>query len=48
MESTDQKLLRLHVEAVWNVQLPALLQDEVELLSESSLTRCKLCAAKLG
>ncbi|MGB8347421.1 MAG: GNAT family N-acetyltransferase [Ktedonobacteraceae bacterium] len=48
MESTDRKLLRLHVEAVWYVQLPALIQDEVELLPESSLPRWKLCAAKLG
>ena len=48
MESTDQKLLRLHVEAVWNVQLPALLQDEVELLPDNSPPRWKLCAAKLS
>ena len=48
MESTDQKLLRLHLEAVWNVQLPALIQDEVELLPDNSPPRWKLCTAKLS
>jgi len=48
MESTDRKLLRLHVEAVWNVQLPALIQNEVELLPESFSPPWKLCAAKLA
>ena len=31
MESTSRTLLRLHVEAVWGIQLPQLTQDDVEL-----------------
>lgn len=48
MELTDRTLLRLHVEAVWNVQLPGMIQNEVELLPESPLPNWKLCAAKLA
>lgn len=48
MESMDRTLLRLHVEAVWNVQLPVSIQNEVELLPEISLPRWKLCVANPG
>lgn len=48
MELTDQQLLRLHMEAVWNVQLLDSMQDEVELLPESPLPNWKLCAVHLA
>lgn len=47
MELTDQTLLRLHVETVWNVQLQGMMQNEVELWPESPLPNWKLCAANL-
>src|SRR5690349_12222808 len=34
MISKQRALLRMHIEAVWNVHLPPLVQDSVELLSE--------------
>jgi RimJ/RimL family protein N-acetyltransferase len=48
MELTDQILLRLHVEAVWAVQLPDVIQSEIDLLPESFLPDWKLCAAQLA
>ena len=40
-------MLRLHVEAVWGVQLPRLLSDNVELLPDSSQPSWRLCAADI-
>lgn len=37
MPMSERELLRLHVEAVWDVRLPLLLSDEVELLSGGKL-----------
>lgn len=48
MSSTDRTLLRLHIEAVWTVQLPAIEQSEVELLPASALPAWKLCVATLA
>jgi len=46
MELTDRTLLRLHVEAVWNVRLPASVLDDVELLPDGSQPSWNLCAAE--
>lgn len=46
MESTDRTLLRLHVEAVWNVRLPSLVLNDVELLPDASQPYWKLCTAE--
>ena len=48
MLSTDRTLLRLHVEAVWGVQIPSLLVNDVELLREGSQPSWKLCAAEIA
>ncbi len=45
MESIDCTLLRLHVEAVWDVRLPSFMLNDVELLREGSQPSWKLCAA---
>ena len=45
MVSTDRTLLRLHVEAVWDVRLSSFMLNDVELLPESSQPSWKLCAA---
>lgn len=45
MESTDRTLLRLHVEAVWDVRLPSSVLDDVELLPDSSQPSWNLCVA---
>jgi RimJ/RimL family protein N-acetyltransferase len=45
MDSTERTLLRLHVEAVWNVRLPSLALNDVELLPEASQPSWKLCVA---
>jgi len=45
MESTDRMLLRLHVEAVWDVRLPSSMLNDVELLREGSQPSWKLCVA---
>ncbi len=47
MVSLQRALLRLHVEAVWGVQLPPMLQDNVELLNESAQPSWKLYAAEM-
>lgn len=44
MVSTQRALLRLHVEAVWGVQLPPIVQNNVELLSEGAQPSWKLYA----
>src|SRR5947209_2529105 len=48
MIATDRTLLRLHVEAVWGVRLPALAGNDVELLQESARPPWKLCAADIA
>lgn len=44
---SDRALLRLHIEAVWGVQLPPIEQDEIELLPTSSVPPWKLYIADL-
>jgi len=44
---TDRTLLRLHVEAVWDVRLPSSMLNDVELLSGGSQPIWKLCVAHL-
>lgn len=48
MVSTGRALLRLHVEAVWGVRLPLVVQNEIELLPGSFRPSWKLCAAELA
>lgn len=48
MSSRDRTLLRLHIEAVWGVQLPSIEQISLELLPESALPDWRLCAAELA
>jgi len=48
MISTDRALLRLHVEAVWGVRLPFILQNDIELLRESARPSWKLWAAEIA
>ena len=45
MVSTDRTLLRLHVEAVWDVRLAFSALNEVELLPDGTQPSWKLCAA---
>lgn len=45
---SDRALLRLHIEAVWGVQLPPIEQDEIELLSTSPVPPWKLYIADLA
>jgi hypothetical protein len=45
---TDRTLLRLHLEAVWGIRLPAIEQDEIELLPESVQPGWKLCVAEIA
>ncbi len=48
MESTPRTLLRLHIEAVWGVQLPPITQNSVELLSEGIQPPWKLYAVDVA
>jgi len=48
MQSTQQTLLRLHIEAVWGVQLPPITQNTVELLREGIQPPWKLYAAEMA
>lgn len=48
MVSRNRILLRLHVEAVWSVQLPPIEHGEVELLPTSNVPSWKLCAAEIA
>jgi len=47
MFSQNHTLLRLHIEAVWHVQLPALLTADADLLQDAPQPAWKLCAAEL-
>ncbi|MDQ6645378.1 MAG: hypothetical protein M3Y76_13105, partial [Chloroflexota bacterium] len=47
MQLSERTLLRLHVEAVWGVQLPAILQSDIALSHESKQPSWKLCAAAI-
>ena len=47
MLSKQRTLLRLHVEAVWGVQLPPLTQENVELLSTGHQPTWKLYTARM-
>src|SRR5437588_9815833 len=47
MVTTHQALLRLHVEATWNVRLPPIEQNDVSLLPVSRRPYWKLCAAAM-
>ena len=48
MVSTQRALLRLHIEAVWGVQLPPIIQIVVELLREGIQPPWKLYAAEMA
>ncbi len=48
MVSKERELLRLHVEAVWGVQLPLLEHNECELLSMSSQPSWRLYVADIA
>ena len=48
MLSTPRALLRLHIEAVWGVQLPPITQNTVELLREGIQPSWKLYAAEMA
>src|SRR5437016_5265511 len=48
MVGTDRALLHLHIEAVWDVQLPALVGNDVELLRESPQPSWKLRVADIA
>lgn len=48
MVLTYRELLRLHIEAVWGVQLPPIVQNSVELLREGFQPSWKLYSAKMG
>ncbi len=48
MGSTPRVLLRLHIEAVWGVQLPPITQNTVELLREGIQPPWKLYAAEMA
>src|SRR5579883_1086331 len=47
MESTLRALLRLHIEAVWGVRLPAITQNTIELLREGVQPAWKLYVAEM-
>lgn len=47
MVSTDRTLLRLHVEAVWGVRLPPVVENDGELLPESAWPSWKLWAGDI-
>jgi len=48
MVSTDRTLLRLHIEAVWGVQLSPITSNDLELLPQSSQPSWKLCVAAIA
>ncbi len=48
MVSTDRTLLRLHVEAVWGVRLPPVVENDGELLPESAQPPWKLWAGDIA
>src|SRR5215467_10717258 len=48
MVSTDRTLLRLHVEAAWGVRLPPVVENDAELLPESTWPSWKLWAGDIA
>ena len=48
MELTARALLRLHIEAVWGVRLPAITQGTIELLREGTQPAWKLYVAGMA
>ncbi len=48
MESTARAWLRLHIEAVWGVRLPAITQNTIELLREGVQPAWKLYVAEMA
>jgi hypothetical protein len=46
MALTNRVLLHLHLEAVWNIQLPPIVQNTIELQQGSLQPSWKLCAAE--
>jgi hypothetical protein len=48
MVSTDRTLLRLHIEAVWGVRLPPVVENDGELLPESAWPSWKLWAGDIA
>jgi hypothetical protein len=47
MSQKEQTLLRLHVEAVWGVQLPRIVQDDIEVLPGGVQPSWKLLVAEV-
>lgn len=45
---TDRAFLRLHVEAVWGVQLPSIVDDDVVLIQDAPQPSWKLYVAKMA
>ena len=48
MPLTDRELLRLHLEAVWWIRLPPLVQNDVEMLPTETLSSWGLYVAELA
>lgn len=48
MVSTPRALLRLHIEAVWGVQLPPITQNAIELLRQGKQPAWKLYVAEMA
>src|SRR5581483_6014107 len=48
MRTDDRTLLRLHVEAVWGVQLPPIERNELTLLLAGGRPDWRLCAADIA
>jgi RimJ/RimL family protein N-acetyltransferase len=48
MFSQNRMLLRLHIEAVWHVRLPALLSADIDLVPDTPQPTWKLCVAELA
>jgi len=48
MALSNRTLLRMHVEAVWGVRLPAIEQNDIQLLAESPRPSWKLCVASIA
>lgn len=48
MEISDRTLLRLHVEAVWNVRLSTSAPNEIELARDAPQPNWRLCAADMA
>ncbi|HJT57494.1 MAG TPA: GNAT family N-acetyltransferase [Ktedonobacteraceae bacterium] len=48
MSYRDRTLLRLHIEAVWGIQLPPIIHDDIEVLSEGVQPPWKLLVAEVA